>query len=254
MSGRACACVLLLALTPGCMTARLVGPPPIPPPEIQPPPVVVVLEPFFELASEETREVHQSETTWDAFGNVQPVDVVTHVVEKPIYARVPALVEEHRRVIEEVRRLRPNWKVISMGELPAVTGRVRLVRVVIGDREIAGSNRAFKKIATGFGILLWPLLLVNVTPVRETDRVHGRLTLYDSTSEALRARLLRYPTQPDFAVDTRQLPSEHVQPFALDIEYEEGVMADEDARPPVLIRGFSERLAVAVVALVEGIR
>jgi hypothetical protein len=51
-------------------------------------------------------------------------------------------------------------------------------------------------------------------------------------------------------VDTRGLPTT-TRRFGLELVYEEGVLAREDARDPVLVSGFAQRLAVAVVALVE---
>jgi prolyl oligopeptidase len=41
------------------------------------------------------------------------------------------------------------------------------------------------------------------------------------------------------------------QPFALDVEYEEGLFADETPRPGVLVEGFVEKLAFAIVSLIE---
>ena len=236
-----------------CAPARLVGPEPIAPPALQPLPVVVVLEPFFESAPVEEKTEVDTITTWGSSGRPQDLTYVRKYAQKPLFAQVRALEMEHRLVLEAVRRHRPDWRVVSTGELPALQGPVRLVRVIVGHNETVGSNRAFKSIATAFGVVIWPLLLVNVTPVHEVERIYGTLLLYEVNAEDLRGRLMRYPTQPDYAVDTRGFPARQ-QPYGLDVEFEEGIMASEEKRAPVLLRGFSERLAVAIVALVEGIR
>ncbi len=64
---------------------------------------------------------------------------------------------------------------------------------------------------------------------------------------------VRYPTQPDFAVDARGMTYQQ-QPYGLDLEYEEGVLASETSREPVLVSGFVQRLSMAVIALVEGVK
>jgi hypothetical protein len=67
---------------------------------------------------------------------------------------------------------------------------------------------------------------------------------------ALKDRLVKYPTQPDFAVNLAGLEPERRQ-FGLDVTYEEGLLADERPRGPVLVGGFVDRLAAAIIALVE---
>lgn len=228
------------------------GPDPIPPPTLQPPPVVLVVEPFFENAPVEQRSRAETVTAWSG-GAPREATIVRTVAEKPLYARVPALELQHRIVIDEIRKMRPEWRVVSTGELPQLSGPVQIARVVVGHDEMVGSNRTFKSLATAVGVVIWPLLLVNMTPVHEVQRVHGVLTVYDAEATQLRGKLIRYPTQPDFAVDTRGLPAK-LQPFALDVEYEEGLFASDEKRAPVLLRGFAERLAVAIVARVEGIQ
>lgn len=245
---------LALLLCSACAPAKVVGPPILVPPQVRPPPVVVVLEPFFENAPFDLKPRPKTYTSWSGVGPPQEVTVYQDVQEKPLFARIAALEVEHRIVLDEMRRLRPDWRIISTGELPSVEGPVRLVRVIIGDDEIVGSNRALLSVATAFGVVIWPLLLVNLQPVHEATQVQGTLTLYEANASELRARLLRYQTQPDFAVDTRGLATPRVQPFAVDVEYEEGLFASNEKRGPVLLRGFSERLAPAVVALVEGLQ
>lgn len=60
------------------------------------------------------------------------------------------------------------------------------------------------------------------------------------------------PSQPDFAVDTRGL-SGTAQPFGLELSYNEEVNSSATAQETVLVQGFIERLATAIVALVEGV-
>lgn len=213
----------------------------------------MVVEPFFENARFDRKPWLQNYTTWSGGGAPREETVYREVQVKPVFARVPSLEVEHRIVIDEMRKLRPDWKIVSTGELPAIHGPVKMVRVVVGDDEVVGSNRAMLTLATTFGMIIWPLLLVNVNPVREVTQVQGSLTLYDADAADLRARLLRYQTQPDYAIDTREL-TPRVQPFAVNVEYEEGIFANEERRGPALLRGFSERLAPAIVALVEGLQ
>ncbi len=233
----------------GCATARLVGPEPVtsPDPGLQ---RVVTIEPFFETADWEVTTQTERGQVMSQFGVPHDVTLTRQVAEKPIFARVPSLADEQRQVIAEVQRLRPAWRVVSTGALPAIEGPITLVRTVVGNVETVESDRALKSLALGFGILIPPLLLVNVSPVHETLRVNGGLVRIDTDAATARARLLRYPTQPDYAVDTRGLPA-HSQGFGLDLSFEEGVLADQAARDPVLLGGFSRKLASAVIAIVE---
>jgi hypothetical protein len=127
-----------------------------------------------------------------------------------------------------------------------------MVRTVVGEAEVVQTNRPLKTVAAAFGFLLVPLVYA-VPPVEETQRVAGALYAYEGDAQQLRQRMLRYPTQPDFAVDTRGL-TPRVQPFGLDVPYEEGLLAGEAGRPAVLAEGLARQLAVAVVAMVEGVR
>jgi len=160
------------------------------------------------------------------------------------------LAEEHRQVLAEVQRLRPNWRVTSTSGIEAITGPVSLVRVIVGEAEVVESNRAMKNLAFGFGLLIWPLLLATLPPVEETQRVYGALARYQLDAQELKGRLVRYPSQPDFAVNTAHLLV-HQREFGLDLSYEEGLLANEIPREGVLIRGFSLKVASAIVALVE---
>ncbi len=238
-----------VALWAGCATPRLVGKEP----RLAPDPGVarvVVVEPFFENAEWQTSTRTERATVVAGPYGAHPVDVSRQVAEKPLYARVDSLAAEQREVIRQVQRQRPSWRVLSPSGLAGVEGPVTVVRTVVGETETVGSNRAEKTLALGFGILLPPLLLFELEPVRETQRVHGQLRRYDADAALVRSRLLRYPTQPDSAVDTRGLAAlDHA--FGLDLELEEGVLASDAAREPVLIVGFARKLAAAVVAIAE---
>jgi hypothetical protein len=213
---------------------------------------VVVVEPFFEDAEWLTKTRLDQEQVITSTGQIGTVTVERQYAEKPVFARLEELANEQRGVIAELRRLRPTWHVLSTGELPAVSGPVSVIRVIVGPGEIAGSNRPLKSLACGFGFILPPLWIFSfATPVEEVQRVNGQLQRFDADAGDVRARLLRYPTQPDFAVDTRGLPPATL-PYAIDLEYEEGIFAPEKSREPVLVSGFIQRLAAAAVVLVEG--
>lgn len=238
-----------LLLTTGCATAKLVGPNPIVPPD----PGerrVVVLEPFFESAEWRTTVKTEHASLVGPYGRPQDVVIQRQVVEKPLYARVQSLAAEHQAVLAEVQKLRPSWQVTSTGGMSALSGPVTVVRTIVGEMEVVESNRALKNLACGFGVVIWPLLLFNLSPVRETHRVYGVLERFDAEADSLRPRLLRYPTQPDFAVDTRGLEPLR-RSYGLDLTFEEGVLASEAEREPVLLGGFAQRLAAAVIAIVE---
>ena len=270
----------LVGLGWGCATARLVGPgPSVLAPQAGAPSVSVVIEPFFENAqwkvSTEARMAtvypgssgyggmgyggydprYGGGAAYGPYGGGLPQDVTYYqqVASKPVYARPQVLAQEQAQVVAEVQRLRPNWRVYSTSALQQLQGPVTLVRVVVGELELLGSNRPAKRLAFIFGFICPPLWLFDIGPVRETQRVNGMLFRYQAESTVLKAKLLRYATQPDFAVDTRGLVPRQ-QPVAMDIEYQEGLFASDASREPVVVRGFTDRLAAATVALVEGVR
>jgi hypothetical protein len=232
---------LALLLFAGCATARVIGPEVVktPDPGL---PRLVVIEPFFETAQWRV-EVEKLQT-----GGIGMAGTTTIVktVKKPVLAQVPSLVEEHRRVLEHVKKLRPSWRVSSTGGLQAVEGELSLVRVIIESSQIIETDRSLKNTAFAF----WPLQIYNFWPVTETERAYGTLERYLTNPPAVKERLVRYQTQPDFAFDAKGL-APLKREFGLDITYEEGLLADEGPRGPVLIEGFSERLASAIVAIVE---
>jgi hypothetical protein len=252
--------VLALLLTTGCATAHLAGQVPVTAPDPGHERVVVV-EPFFETAEWKTTVKTEIATVMGGSPGVgisvgigspfaQDVAVQHTVSEKPLFAKVAVLAEEHRQVLAEIQRLRPNWRVTSTSGAEVLSGPVTLVRVIVGDAELVESNRAMKNLAFGFGLLIWPLLLATITPVEETQRVYGVLDRYILDAAELKSRLVRYPTQPDFAVNAINLPADERE-FGLDLTYQEGLLANEGPRENVLIRGFSLKLASAIVALVE---
>ncbi|HME91819.1 MAG TPA: hypothetical protein VKE49_10370 [Myxococcaceae bacterium] len=257
---------LSACLLAACSTARLRPPPPINVADSGGQRLVIV-EPFFEASEWKLSTRTEHATVYGpgygppgygpgygpGYAGPRDVTIYRDIAEKPVYARVPTLAQEQRGVIGGVQRLRPRWRVTSTSELMSATGPVTLIRVIVGEPEILESNRSLKTIAFAFGIIIWPLLLVQITPVSETQRVHGMMIRFDAEAAELRPKLLRYPTQPDFAVDTRGMVYRQ-QPFGLDLEYQEGVLASESSREPVLVSGFVERLSTAVVALAEGVK
>jgi hypothetical protein len=246
--------LLLLLVAPlgvGCAHARLLGGEPhaSPDPGLQ---RVVVIEPFFEQSEWDlvTRTEHATVyNPYNTFGGPTDVTITRQVAEKPLYARIESLAAEHQQVITEVQRLRPSWRVTSTGGLPPLSGPLAVVRTVVGSVETIESNRALKNLACAFGFLIIPLVFT-FGPVHEAQRVSGSITRFETDAELARTRLLKYPTQPDFAVDTRGMEL-LTHRFGLEVEFEEGLFAPEAARDPVLLQGFAARLAAAVVAIVE---
>lgn len=259
--GRAAGAALLLTLASGCATARLVGDPPL---ATADPGVArtVVLEPFFESAEWRSRltteyvQVSPNPLMGYGYGyggySGMPSTVALNrqIVEKPLFARVEVLADLHRRLLGELQKLRPSWRVTSTAGLPLITGPVTVVRTVIGGNDLTSSDRTLKNLAFGFGFVIWPLEILAGFPVQETQRAIGALERYEADAEALRSRLVRYPTQPDSAVNLSGFtPLRHE--FGLDVAYEEGLLANEFPRTGVLIEGLVQRLAVAMVAIVE---
>lgn len=225
------------------------GPPAVPPDKGEA--RVVVIEPFFENTQWETKSRAERAQVMGTYSlTPRDVTVVREVAEKPLYAQVRALEHEHRGALAALQRLRPGWRVVSPSALGTVDGPVTVVRTVVGEVELVESNRSSKTFTLVLGFFLPPLLLLQMDPVHETQRVHGVVSRYDADAAEVRKRLLRYPTQPDAAVDTRGwVPLS--RPFGLDVEFEEGVMASDESRAPVLVSALAQRLAVAMVALVE---
>jgi hypothetical protein len=246
-----------LALCVACSATKHVGPPLVDVPVKRQPPVTVIIEPFFEQARMVTTDRTQTATIQPPFNggfygtSPQTVMVTQRIEEKPLLARATVLSDLHARVMFEVKRRRPEWNVQSTGVLTQTRGDVTLVRTVVGDAEITGSNRTLRNMAFGFGIVIWPLLFLAAGPIEESQRVYGTLWRYDTAAEALQGKLIRYPTQPDFAVDTRGLKARE-QAFGLDIMYEEALFTAEASKDPVLIEGFAQQLAGAIIAIAEG--
>ncbi len=255
--------VLLLGAT-GCATAKIVGDRAVVPPD---PGVrrTVVIEPLFEVADWQTnvkteyaRVLGSPGMSGMGYGSgygsssMMPstVAVTRQVQEKPLFAKPAILAEVQRRLIPAVQRLRPTWRVTSTSGAPVLTGDVAVVRTVVEGNEVIESDRTLKNVAFGFGLVIWPLEILAGFPVHESIRVYGRLERFGTTADTVKSRLVRYPTQPDYAVSLEGVASLQ-RPFGLDINYEEGLLADETPRPGVLIDGFVDRLAAAVVAILE---
>lgn len=265
MTARAPGLLLAALLASGCATAKLIGPPAWTPDD---PGVArtVVLEPLFELAELETRTRTEFAqvmpgTLGPGFGpgfGVGPgfggpggaVAITRQVQEKPFFAQPATLARLHTAALKLVQERRPSWRVTSTAGAPLLTGPVTVVRTIIEGNETVASNRALKNLAFGFGLFIWPLQLINVTPVEETVRVYGSLERHGLDADALKDRLVKYPTQPDYAVNLAASTPLR-RPFGLDVTYEEGLLADERPRPDVLLAGFVDRLAAAIIALVE---
>ena len=242
------AALLFLAAT-ACQTARVVGPPLVNVAD-RGAARVLVLEPFFENAEWKVTTKTEYATAYSPYGGPpRDVALTREIAEKPVYARVQVLAEEHRLALLRIQQLRPRWRVMTTSGVGTLTGPVTVVRTLVGQVEVVGSNRAMKNLACAFGFIL-PLLIFDLYPVDETQRVYGLLTRFDGDATDVKARLLRYPTQPDYAVDTRGLVGMQ-RPFGLDIEFEEGVLAPEARRDPVLTAGFVERLAQGIIAVAE---
>ena len=100
----------------GCATAQLAGEPIFCPPDPGQS-RVVVLEPFFENAEWTTTVKTELATVMESrpgfgvgFGGsafAHDVAVQRTVTDKPVFAQVPSLAEEHRAVLGELQRLRP---------------------------------------------------------------------------------------------------------------------------------------------------
>jgi hypothetical protein len=250
-----------LLLAQGCATAKLIGDPPVTAPD---PGRArnVVIEPLFELAqlqtSTRTEYARLSSSPYmggfgsSGFGSMgtTTVAITRQVQEKPFFAKAQTLVEVQNRVLHTVQRLRPTWRVSSTGGAAVFNGDVAIIRTIIEGNELVASDRTLKNLSFGFGLVIWPLQFINLNPVEETVRVFGLLERFTLDSAGLPTRLVKYPSQPDYAVNLAGVPSNRHE-FGLDVSYSEGLLASELPRSNVLIDGFVDRLAAAVVAIVE---
>ncbi|MFO0597124.1 MAG: hypothetical protein U0228_17555 [Myxococcaceae bacterium] len=252
---------LLACGASGCATARLVGDPAPATPDTGASRTVVI-EPFFELAelqtSTRTEYARLSSNPYGfgggfgpGFGGTNTVAITRQVQEKPLFAKPVMLAELQARLLAEVQRRRPSWRVTSTGGAGLIkSGDVTVVRTIIEGNELVESNRPLKNLAFGFGLLIWPLQIVNAWPVEETMRVYGLLERFVVDANGLSMRMVKYPSQPDYAVNLAGVTSTRHE-FGLDVAYEEGLLADERPRTGVLVTGFIDRLAAAVIASVE---
>jgi hypothetical protein len=222
------------------------------------PPRTLVIEPLFERAEWKTSTKTEFINTigsgmgigMTGSGAPATVAVTRTVTEKPLFARPATLAAIHERLIPAIGVLRPSWKVITPAAAPTVRGAVTVVRTILDGNELVQSDRTLKNAAFAFGLVLLPLQILAAMPVEETQRVSGQLDVVRLPPDALGPRLVKYATQPDFAVNLAGLPP-RTQPFTLDVEYQEGLFADEAPRLGVLLDGFVEKLAFAIVTLVE---
>lgn len=259
--------LLLPALLCGCATAKLVSEPAFTP-EDPNQPRSVVIEPLFEMAAPITMTFREDNpyatppygTGPNLYGilgiarpgtsGFVPANIERTVDEKPFFAQVPTLVELHRRLLAEVQRRRPSWRVTSTGGAQNLNGPVTVVRTIIEGNELVASDRAWKNIAFALGLVVPPFQFFNINPVEETVRVQGLVERFGLDATAVPARLVKYPTQPDSAVNLANVPSLRRE-FGFEFTYEEGLLADQRPRTNVLLDGFIDRLASAAIALVE---
>jgi len=239
----------------GCATAHLTQPrPPTPPGSGAA--RTVVIEPLFETAEWKTDTVtEQAMATTTPYGGglsmgPQPVTISREVSMKPFFARVPVLAEIHKRLLAELKILRPSWNVVSTGDLLTTTGPITLIRTLISGNETVESDRTLKNLAFAFGLVIWPLMILAAQPVNEVEHVDGSISRFTTDAATFKGQLVRYPSQPDFAVNIVGLKP-LVHEFGLDVAYSEGVLANEKPRQSVLIDGFVQRYAAAIVAIVE---
>jgi hypothetical protein len=254
---------LLSLVLCGCATARLAQSPssfPADPGAAR----TVVLEPLFELADWQTStrteyaQVSGLNSGMSGYGygysglgsGPSTVAISRQVQEKPLFARPAMLTELHRQLLVEVQRRRPSWRVTSTAGAPLLGGEVTVVRTIIEGNQTITSDRTLKNLALGFGFVIWPLQLIHLDPVHETERVAGTLERFGLAAEQLRTRLVRYPTQPDYAVNLAGLEPLR-RGFGLEVSYTEGILASETPRTGVLTTGLVDRLASAVLAVVE---
>jgi hypothetical protein len=242
----------------GCAPAFLVGQRPPREPMVAGPGRTVVVEPLFERAEWKTStktEFHDVASPgvgvgMTAIGPSRSMAVSRTVVEKPLFAQPATLSALHERLIPAIGVLRPSWRVMAPSAATTVQGPVTVVRTIIDGNELVQSDRALKGSAFGFGLVLLPLQILAAMPVEETQRVNGQLDLVRLPPGGLGPRLIKYASQPDFAVNLSGLPP-RTQSFSLDVEYQEGLFADEAPRVGVLLDGFVEKLAFAIVTLIE---
>jgi hypothetical protein len=262
--------LLLTLLVAGscCATAKLAQEKSVFPPD----PGVernVVLEPLFELADWKlTTRTDYAYVSPSHFGSAPgyagypgygaygsgygsgTMPVTTLVAEKPLFARNDVLVELQRRLLMEVQKRRPSWRVTSTGGANLLSGEAVIVRTIIEGNEVTVSDRTLKGLCFGVGLFLWPVLFCAAQPVEETEHVTGLVERFITTADVLRTRLVKYPTQPDYAVNVAGIAGLRRQ-FGLDVTYQEGVLANEGPRRGVLIEGLVDRLATAIIAVVE---
>jgi hypothetical protein len=231
---RAASIIGLLAT--GCAPALLVGARPPREPMVAGPARVVVVEPLQEQAPWKRAPV--------AGGRAPATS------DKALFSRPATLAALHERVTKAIGALRPSWTVLSPSTAQESRRPLTVVRVSIGSNELVASDRPLRNAAFAFGLVLLPLQLIAAMPVEETQRVTGQLEVAPVPAGGLGSRLVKFANQPDFAVNHAGLVV-RAQPFALDIEYQEGLFADETPRPGVLLEGLVERLAFAVVTLIE---
>src|SRR4051812_27132181 len=85
-----------------------------------------------------------------------PTSTQVQVQEKPFFAKPTTLVELQHRVLAEVQRRRPTWRVTSTSGAQLLKGPVTVVRTIIESDNLVASDRSLKNLAFGFGLIIWP--------------------------------------------------------------------------------------------------
>src|SRR5690606_1441680 len=100
-------------------------------------------------------------------GGPSSVAVTRQIQEKPFFAKPTTLVELQHRLLAEVQRRRPSWRVTSTSGAPLLKGDVTVVRTIIEGNDLIASDRTLKNLAFAFGLVILPLQLININPVEE---------------------------------------------------------------------------------------
>lgn len=231
---------VLIAITSlACAPAHLIGSRPPRDPVEAGPPRTVVVDSLVDRAE------------WKSPGEAALSPAPKAPADRPLFTRPQTLAAIHERLVPAIAALRPHWTVVAPSAAAhQVKREAVVVRTVIDGNQITQTDRPLKNAAFAFGLVLLPLQIITAFPVEETQRISGMLERISVDPPTLKERLVKYATQPDFTVNFAGVPARQ-QPFALDVEYEEGLFADETPRPAVLVEGFVEKLAYAIVAFVE---
>ena len=189
--------LLLVVLLSGCATAQLLGERAFTPEDPRLPRTVVI-EPLFELAELQTTTRTEYAALGTGYGNPgmgfgsgvnstgpSSVAITRQIQEKPFFARATTLVELQHRVLAEVQRRRPSWRVTSTSGAQLLKGPVTVVRTIIEGNDTVASDRTLKNLAFAFGLIIWPLQFINVNPVEEMVNMISASRSYQNSVEVM---------------------------------------------------------------------